>query len=318
LEKKKKIGEEEMSFLQKRGFSHYRIQKLNISTRDKFDTNQSDLEYVVALPEAISNVVSISLVDYSFPTNLFASFNATNDTLDFSLQNNSLFGGVPTVFSITFPHKKYKYYDKINTDDSYLHTLVDLMNDALNVSWRLRVRFSFIIGNNFQTFILAKTLPFTSLPSDSTNLTFLFASGPNKARTACVPMGFFPGNDVFSSLIINTADPVQMIEAPLQSNLTLNKYVDIFIDENGPEAIKRVFASDETYTTNFFSIENVLSLDVITNNPPRNVDKLHIRITHDRVQPDEKDFPHALTLHIVSLDNGVLSIPSYIHQRFTY
>jgi hypothetical protein len=146
----------------------------------------------------------------------------------------------------------------------------------------------------------------------------LFSSGPNSHRSPCAQMGFQPGSDVYSSSVLTMYDPVQVIQAPFQTELTQHKFVDVFVDENGPEAVKRIFVSDSTYVTNFFSTDNILSLDVITNNPPRNIDKLHIRLQHDTFLESTRPYPHALTFHVVSLDNAVLPIPSYVKQRLSY
>ena len=305
-----------MSFLPKHGFSSYKIQKLNVSTRNKADVNASDLEYEVALPEAITNVISITLVDYSFPSYIFAAFQSKNDTLDFSLQNPSINGGLPTIFSVVFPHT-YMDYQNIKKSSSYIDILETLINDAIssNPTWNGKVDVTLLWGNNFESFFLIDTI--SPLASDSTVMTLLFSSGPNKDKSAYMQMGFLPDIDVSSIPILYLSLPSQIIQAPLETNLKQNKFIDVYVDEIGSEPIKRIFSKNESYATNFFSTENILSLDVITNNPPRNIDKLHIKIIPDTVL-DTRPFPHAFTFHIVSLDNGVLSIPTYVKQRLSY
>lgn len=310
-----------MSFLTVQGSFYYRVQKVNISSRDKVEPNDSDLEYQVALRTALKNVVSVTLAEWSFPPSLFPSFE-DNNMLDFSLENPNFLYPEPIVYSIILPQRKMNLDDKNDTTASLIRALQTSMMQAIDSRTNLFKNSTQIevFGSDLFNLMFCVKVPFPAsfwLPSDSTTLTLLFDSGPNRDRSAYASLGFPTQTDVSSSTILTLDTPVQAIESPLQTNLTPNKYVDVFIDEMGSSPVKRIFATDATYVTNYSSIDS-LSLDVITNNPPRNIDKMHVRIVHDSHYKN-KTLPHAYTLHVISLENGVLPTPSYAtQQRLVY
>ena len=274
-----------MVFLTPHGSFYVKIQEVNISTYNKTDATDSDLQYEIALNVALRDVISVTLAGYSFPSNIFPSFYNGNDTLDFSLQDGSINGGNPSIFSVTLPHRKMGYGE-------FLQCLKTLMREAVsaNILWT-SVEVDVFPGELFQTVVTMKGV---------TSFTLLFDTGPNRSKSVYQSLGFPSQSDVVSSSFFNKLnETVQAVESPFAANLSPFKYIDIFIDEMGQEPVKRIFANDETYVTNYF--QNTRSLDVITNNVPRLLDKLHVRVAHDSVFPQTGSFPHALTLHVASL-----------------
>ena len=83
-----------MSYLFPKGpNARYKIYKVSVSTpEDKVLQNTSDFNYEVELPYAITDVVGMSLVEWSFPRDVIPSFYPTttnlvgNIYLDFRLE----------------------------------------------------------------------------------------------------------------------------------------------------------------------------------------------------------------------------------------
>lgn len=323
-----------MSYLFPKGpNSRLKIYKVAVSTpEDKILQNTSDFNYEVDLPYAITDVVGMSLVEWSFPRDVIPSFYPTttkltgNNKLDFRLENPDI-AGVPADFSVTFPTKFLAYQLPGDPTAAYLNVTETLMNEAIsqNVLWKDRVYVSLEPqATNTTVMIVATTDP--TLPStSSTTLTLLFASGPNTVESANEVMGFVPKADyVSSSTLFYLNNGSQVIESPLPVSLRAAKYIDVFVKQSNLKPLQRVFVRDDNYTTNAFSTEGVNRMTINTDNPPRRIDKLQISLRYQG-EGDPGDFlttpiliPHALTFHIISLVDENHAIPTYVQQSLTY
>lgn len=313
--------------------SRYKIYKVAVSTpEDKILQNTSDFNYEVSLPYAITDVVGMSLVEWSFPRDVIPSFYPTttkltgNNKLDFRLENPDI-AGVPADFSVTFPTKFLQYQLPENKTAAYLDVTEQLMNDAIsqNAIWKNRVYVSLEPQATTATVMIVATTDPTLPNNSSTTLTLLFASGPNTAESANEVMGFVPKLDYASSstlYFLNNGS--QVIESPLPTSLRAAKYIDVYVEQSNIKPLQRVFVNDNNYTTNIFSTEGINRMTINTDNPPRRIDKLRISLRYQK-EGDPGDFlstpiliPHALTFHIISLVDENHAIPTYVKQSLTF
>lgn len=323
-----------MSFLFPKGpNARYKIYKVSVSTpEDKILQNTSDFNYEVELPYAITDVVGMSLVEWSFPRDVIPSFYPTttnligNDYLDFRLENSDI-AGVPADFTASYPTKYLAYQQPGDPSSDYTKVTEKIMNEAIaaNPLWKDRVNIAFEPQAGNTTVLVVSTTDITLPSTTTTTLTLLFLSGPNNAEAANVPMGFQPKADYVSSpTLFYLNNGSQVIESPFSTILRAAKYLDVTVAESNVKPLQRIFVRDENYTTNIFSTEGVNRLSIDTDNPPRRLDKLHIELRY-QAEGDPGDFltapiliPHALTFHIISLVEENDKIPSYVAQSLTY
>lgn len=322
-----------MSYLYPKGpNSRLKIHKVAVSTpEDKILQNTSDFNYEVNLKYAITNVVGIALVEWSFPRDVIPSFYPTttkitgNNMLDFELFNPDI-APLPQQFSVRFPTKFLSYQNPGDPSSDYTVVLSQLMNQAIDsvVLWRDRVRITVPPQPLFSTVMIVSTIDTTLPPSTSTQLKLLFASGPNTGVNASEPMGFELLDYTSSTTLVYLNNGSQVIESPRPTRLRAANYIDVFVAEANQQPLQRVFVRDENYTTNIFSTEGVNRLAIDTDNPPRRIDKLHISLRYQS-EGDPGDFltdpiliPHAMTFHIISLVDENHANPSYVKQSLTY
>lgn len=322
-----------MSYLFPKGpNSRLKIHKVAVSTpEDKTLQNTSDFNYEVALEYAITNVVGIALVEWSFPRDVIPSFYPTttkligNNMLDFSLFNPDIAPG-PVNFSVRFPTKYLYYQNPGDPSSEYTSVLATLMNQAIsgNPLWRDRVRITTPAQPLNATLIIVSTIDLTLPSNTTTQLKLLFQSGPNTGVNSSEPMGFEVLDYTSNTTTVFLNNGAQVIESPRPVRLRAANYIDVFVEEANQKPLQRVFVKDDNYTTNIFSTEGVNRLAIDTDNPPRRIDKLHISLRYES-EGDPGDFlndpiivPHAMTFHIISLVDENEANPSYVKQSLTY
>lgn len=322
-----------MSYLYPKGpNSRFKIYKVAVSTpEDKVLQNTSDFNYEVTLKNAITDVVGISLVEWSFPNDIIPSFYPTttnltgNNMLDFSLFNPDIWP-VAENFQVRFPTKFFKYQNPGDPASDYTVALAQLMNTAIdaNPNWTGKVRITVPPQALQGTLLIVSNTDVTLPPTTTTELKLLFASGPNTAVNSAEAMGFLVQDYTSSSNIIYLNNGSQVIESPRPVNLRAANYIDVFVEESNLKPLQRIFVDDDNYTTNIFSTEGVNRLSIDTDNPPRRLDKLHISLRYEG-EGDPGNFlttpilvPHALTFHIISLVDENQRNPSYVKQSLTY
>lgn len=323
-----------MAFVQPKSvFNRYKVDKISVATPyDKIIQTGGDFTYEVALPNAITDVVGMALVEYTFPEDIIPTFFPTttkltgNNKLDFSLENTDIAPGT-TQFSVTFPTKYFSYENIAKPSTSYTSNLEALINNAISQdpTWKDKVYVTVVPAANFQTLIAVSTIDILLPASSTTTMRLLFASGPNNNESAYFAMGFDTKTDVVSSttlFYLNTN--TQTIESPSATRLRAAQYIDVFVDESDVRPLQRIFIEDPGYVTNYFSTEAVNRLTLNVNSPPRRIDKLHISIRYENYG-DPGDFvsspilvPHAMTFHIFSVVDENAVIPEYAQKKLSY
>lgn len=323
-----------MSFIQPNSvFNRYKVDKISVATPwDKVIDSCGDFTYEVALNTAITNVVGMAVVEYSFPEDIIPTFFPTtskitgNNKLDFSLENTDITPGV-TVFTVTFPMKYFAYENIANPSTSYTYNLEQLLNNAISQdpTWKGKVYVTVVPSANFQT-LLAISVTDVSLPASSTTtMRLLFASGPNTLESAFYSMGFDTKTDVVSSTtLFYLNNTTQTIESPSPTRLRAAQFIDIFVEESDVRPLQRVFIEDPAYVSDKFSTDGVNRLTLNVNSPPRRIDKLHICLRYEKFG-DPGNFagspiivPHAMTFHIFSIEEENTQIPNYAHKSLSY
>ena len=322
-----------MSYLYPKGpNSRLKIHKVAVSTpEDKILQNTSDFNYEVTLEYAITNVVGIALVEWSFPRDVIPSFYPTttkiigNNMLDFQLFNPDI-TPLPEQFSIRFPTKFLSYQNPGDRSSDYSIVVSQLMNQAIdaNPTWAGKVRITTPPQALFATLMIVSTVDTALPPTTTTELKLLFASGPNTGVNASEPMGFDLLDYTSTTTLYYLNNGSQVIESPRPVRLRAANFIDVSVEEATQKPLQRVFVRDENYTTNIFSTEGVNRLAIDTDNPPRRIDKLHISLRYES-EGDPGDFltdpiliPHAMTFHIISLVDENHATPSYVKQSLTY
>ena len=309
--------------------SYLRPIRLAVNSRtDKKDPNQSDFNYTAVLKEEIQNVVGMAITYYSFPRDTTPSFypNTNNvvgqNRLDFSLENSDIAGAAET-FTITWPTKHYNYQSPAFPDHDYLRQCEILMNNAINANptWKDKVRIGMPphpLNNTIMTVsVIDTTLPSTS----STELRLLFASGANEKNSVWKQMGFEKLDYISSASLLNLNTGTQTIESPYSVALNSLPYIDIFVEESNRRPLKRIYSSDNNYTASY-NEDSVNQLPIDTDNPPRRLKELNIRIRYQSgLDPGDytsETAPHSLGFVIMQLADENQPIPTYVEQNLLW
>jgi len=303
--------------------------KLAINSReDKKDSSQSDFNYTAVLKEEIQNVVGMAITYFSMPRNASPTFYPTTsfatgkNRLDFSLENSDIAGAAQT-FSITWPTKHYAYQEPAYPDHDYLRQCEILMNEAIDAdaTWKEKVWIN-LTPHPLNNTLMTVSVIDTSLPSTSTTeLKLLFASGANAANSVFTQMGFAQLDYTSSPSLLNLNTGSQTIESPNPVALNPFPYIDIFVQESNQRPLKRIYTRDENYTT-VFNAESVNQLPLDTDNPPRRLRELNIRIRYQNGQ-DPGDFvndatPHSIGFTIMQLADENQPIPGYTENNLMW
>lgn len=312
--------------------SRLEIHKVAVSTpEDKIQKDSSDYNYEVTLDYAITNVIGISLVEWSFPRDVIPSFYPDttkldgNNTIDFELFNPDI-AAAPQLFTSYFPTRFLNYQSPGKPQDDYSTVVGQIINReiAKNATWKDKVVVTCVPQSLLGTFLVCSTIDLTLPATTTTQLKLLFASGPNTRTNASGPMGFDVADYTSSQTLVYLYNGSQAIESPNTTNLRAANYVDVTVTESNLKPLQRIFVRDDTYTTNIFSTEGINRLSIDTDNPPRRIDKLHIQLRYENFD-DPGDFtdapiliPHAMTFHIISLVDENHANPSYVNQNLTY
>ena len=162
-----------MSYLFPKGpNARYKIYKVSVSTpEDKVLQNTSDFNYEVELPYAITDVVGMSLVEWSFPRDVIPSFYPTttnlvgNIYLDFRLENPDI-AGVPGDFTAYYPTKYLAYQLPGDPSSDYTKVTEKIMNEAIAADplWKDRVNIAFAPQAGNTTVLICSTTDITLPP----------------------------------------------------------------------------------------------------------------------------------------------------------
>lgn len=287
--------------------NYIKITRLYISSSDRTASSPSTYDYFINLDRHVQYCVGFEITGYNFPTAIAPTFVPAKNTfrgnnkLDFSIK-----AGVTTVFTVTWPSNQFAYQNNAVPYLSYVDALQQLLNQAI-VSDPV-----FGSGAPNEAFFSTVADPnlVTSLSVSGAGVlgfAFLFASGPNSANSAHLPMGY-PKADTVTAL---------SSVSPGLTQLNPFRFIDINIDaarEFSP--LKRVYISDQQ---SYGSVRNDLDITrtrLLSTQPVRILERLHVTITLENGElPPDTGLEHDFTLTVFSVQNEI-TLPSWLNQTF--
>lgn len=308
---------------------HVRVTKLSVSnTKDNTSQLPGDFNFEIQLPDALNNVIGFKLVEWSFSRDMVPTFYpemtnlAGRDSLDFRLTNPEI-SPVPGDFTVYFPPIAYDYENLDEVERDITRELSVRMQEEiyLNPAWQEQV-IVFALPDYAQLrthLVVANSDP--SLPT--TKLTLLLKSGPSGEKNAAEALGF-DRDDVES----NRDEPgletyEESLISPYPMKLRISDYLDVFVDESPQKPMQRIFFNDRNRIHGVAPIgSNRVEID--TDQPPRRLERLHIRIRYkDNLDPgkyvddDLKLFTSqkCMTFHFFTLEK---SRPNYLNQDLSF
>ena len=332
-----------MAFVYKQGQGSYlRLRRIQVdSLTDKSTDAQDNRAYIFTanLREELQNVISISITGWNLPKDITPSFWPPNqfiqgnDTLDFSITNKDINGGVPVDFSVQLPNKLLYWAPTAPAETNLANILDKLIYDAIAANPLyvtgggeniVTVTCSYTFGQNFSITILENSSA-NWLNDQFFQLSLNFLSGPNTDRACNVQLGF-PIKDDYQSylnpLVIGLRVP-QIVISPQSTNLQLFKYVDVFIAESNKKPVARIYltnpAAFRTAPSNAY--HKVTRVD--TDNPPKTLKSLRVDIRLPGLQLprlyqslDDLETQFTFSILQVAEENNIL--PTYMSQTLTW
>lgn len=288
--------------------NYVKVTRLYVSSADRIATSASRYDYHVVLPEQLQYVVGFEVTGYSFPTSIAPTFvprsgaSPGTDRLDFSLTA----GATTTVFSAAWPHNQYTYQNNAVPYLSYVDVLQQLLNDAIKGD----ATFGVGAPNAAQFASSPDASLHTNLSVSGAGVTgfrLLFASGPNAADSAYLPMGF---NKADTALALS-------VQSPGLTQLQPFRFIDISLEEAAEfRPLKRIYITDQQ---SYGSVRNDLDITrtrLLSSRPIRTLQRLHVYITLENgAVPPDTGVDHDFTLTTFSVSNEI-SLPKWLNQTF--
>jgi hypothetical protein len=291
----------------KSGNNYIKITRLYISSADRNESSPSTYDYIIDLDRHLQYCVGFEVTGYNFPTAIAPTFVPEknlfpgNNKLDFSIT-----AGVTSIFTVTWPSNQFTYQNNAVPYLSYVDALQQLLNQAIasdpvfGVGAPNEAFFSTVADPNLHTSLSVSG-------AGVLGFRFLFASGPNSANSAYLPMGY-PKADTATALSSVSAGPTRL--SPF-------RFIDINIDAAREfRPLKRVYISDQQ---SFGSVRNDLDITrtrLLSTQPVRSLERLRVTITLENgEQPPETGRDHDFTLTVFSVQNEI-NLPSWLNQTF--
>lgn len=289
--------------------NYIKVNKLFISSADKNQNSRGAYEYQIDLNTEIQYVVGMEITGYNFPSEIAPTFVAPGinfdgtNAIDFELQA----GALVKQFSAFWPEKQYTYENVTVPYLSYVQTLQQLLNQAIQNDP------DFGTGAPNEAFILSSTDPeevthLTISGPGVTGFRFLFDSGPNRNDSAFNAMGY---NQV------DTAFTLKEI-GPTRTNLRPFRFLDINIKEAEEfQPLKRIYTTDNLYYGTVRNDPSITRTRLLSSQPIHRLSRLNIKITLEGgvVPPVFQGLDHELTLTVFSIANETY-VPKWVRQVF--
>lgn len=288
--------------------NYIKITRLYISSSDRIASSPSTYDYFINLDQQhVQYCVGFEITGYNFPTAIAPTFVPAkgifpgNNKLDFSIT-----AGVTKVFTVTWPSNQFSYQNNAVPYLSYVDALQQLLNQAIASD----PVFGSGAPNEAYFGTVADPNLVTSLSVSGPGVlgfAFLFASGPNSANSAHLPMGY------------PKADTVRALSSVSPGLTQLNpfRFIDINIDAAREfRPLKRVYISDQQ---SYGSVRNDLDITrtrLLSTQPVRILERLHVTITLENGElPPDTGLEHDFTLTCFSVQNEI-TLPSWLNQTF--
>lgn len=288
--------------------NYVKVSRLYISSADRTESSSSRFDYTVVLDQPLQYVIGFEVTGYSFPTSIAPTFvrgnkvNPGTDRLDFSLTA----GATTRVFAAAWPLNQFTYQNNAVPYLSYVDVLQQLLNETIKDDA------VFGVGAPHEAFFASTPDPDlrTALAVSGAGVggfRLLFASGPNAANSAYLPMGF---NKTDTALAMSVTSPGQVQLQPF-------RFIDINIEEAAEyKPLKRIYISDQQ---SFGSVRNDLDITrtrLLSSAPIRNLQKIRVRITLENGSvPPDTGANHDFTLTTFSVANEI-TLPKWLRQVF--
>jgi hypothetical protein len=258
-------------------------------------------DVTVPLPDAVENVVGITLYEWDLPAALVPTVSEGRNTFQFVCVRD--FGSLDR-YTATVPPGAY------DRDQ-----LLVAFRDAIAAALPPVLPPIYTISARFDPFYI----PVITARCNGNSLVFamLFSGAPGELVSA---LGFAPGVDAFTIAYPGGLVPglgPGAIDAPLYGVTPAGsfslRYIDVLVDECSVKPVARVFLDDPNYGTNQRNNENAKNAVIDTDNPPRRMSSIsvHLRLKGGAALALA---PYSLTfaiLHTVLVQEGV---PAYISR----
>lgn len=289
--------------------NYIKVQKLYVSSADRNENSKGPYEYQIDLDTEIQYVVGIEITGFNFPSEIApsfvrkgANFNGTN-VVDFELQA----GALEKVFTFEWPEKKFSYENVAVPYLSYVQTLQQLMNNAIQNDP------DFGYGGANEAIFLSYLDPeeVTSVAvfgSGVTGFRFLFASGPNSDDSAFNAMGYNKSDTAFT---LNENGPGRV-------NLQPFRYIDVNVKEAQEfKPLKRIYTTNNLYYGTVRNDPSITRTRLLSSQPILRLKKLNVSITLEGgvVPPIFQGLDHEITFTIFSIANETF-VPDWVRQVF--
>lgn len=211
----------------------YKVGTVNRAT----NVSEGQYQYVVNLPEHVSNVVGIEVEQWKFPRSLAPPFQFKNT---FTLRvkgpaEDAVTSSVipPETFSVTLPPEYMMYQNKSQAANSYVTTLARVLNktvkETVGSNYRDKVFFTAIPMPDAKTTVTMDTIPYTGASGSPIRFELDFTNENSPAEI----MGFRNANytSVESPEYVGVAGNVQTVVSAAPANLNFYRYVNVFVEE---------------------------------------------------------------------------------------
>lgn len=324
-----------MAFVRKIGSGSYLKSTLvNVNSEtDKEDELQSDYKYTAILNSEIQNVISLSITSWNLNRDIAPSFwppNGTvagSDTIDFTVSNANVNGGLPYTFSAQLPNKTYYYSSDAPTESNLANVLANVMNEQILTELALDGIFVTVGYRTDEQFVVIElnTDQFNYPGLDHRSyLRLLFSSGANADRAPYNQLGFaqedYLSFEQYASVGIGLTANTSIV-SPFVSNLQQFKYIDIIVRESNKVPVKRIYLTNPNSYRSGEPDAAYKQAKIDTDQPPGSLKRLGISMRlQGNLDPElyqSSSTPNQFTFAILQVAQENDSLPAYVKQTLT-
>ena len=292
-----------------KGPNYVRVRKVYVDSGKKEDYSKGEYDYVVELDQELEYVIGCEITGFNLPKNLAPTFIHDrvgfkgNAMVDFQVTD----GIVTETFAFQWPEKSYTYENIPVPYLSYIGTLSQLMNTAIEPSPTFGSGTAKEVTFNVASDPDEKTQVSLTAASGTVTFQFQFGTGAHYEISAATEMGFTEADTGFSASILS----------PNPTFLQSYRYIDVFIDKIEFQPVKRIYMTDNLYYGTTINDPDVTRTRYIQSNPIRRLKTLHITLLLEGgvVPPITTGRPHDLTLTFFTLANEEF-VPNWVRQTF--
>lgn len=290
---------------------YIRSSKLFIAS-DERDTG-TNYDYTFITKKNIQNVIALEITGYNFPSQIAPTFIAAtanapgNNIIDIEIYRAPF---PRYLISVSMPEKKYTYENLYNTTESYISVLQRKIQEAFDadVTWSGLLEVTVYRNTDSKTEI---NIANSSGVVDEIKI--LFSSGVNAANAAYEVLGFAQSDYTFTALPSGTD---HYLISPNSVELDPFKFVDVFVDDCEFQPFARIYLQDQYYGATQNEL-NVTRTRLFSSKPIRSFQRIGIKIRlKGNVVPPDLSKPNDLILNVLSLENEMEEIPSWVKQSF--